>query len=144
MANWVLYDNFRKGSIAGNACNLAAAGDTVKCALITSAVAPSTASDTTFSGAGYTEVSGTNYTAGGLTVSTGQSVTLAGGTVTWLTSTAFLWSQSGAGFSNARYAVLYDSTNGRLIAYADLGSNVGNVAGDLSFTGPATSIFTSP
>ena len=144
MAAWVLYDNFRLRSFNGNAVNLDAAGSAVKIALITSALAPSTANDVTWNAPGYTEVSGTGYSAGGLTISTNQTVTLASGTVTWKTTTTITWSQNAAGFSNARYAVIYASALTTLICYGDLGSNVGNVTGDLSITGPATSIFTSP
>ena len=144
MANWVLYDNFRKRQFNTNHANLDAGGDGVKCALITSAVAPSQANDVTWNAPVYVEVVGTNYVAGGLAVNAGQSIGLSAGVVTWLTSTAFSWAQSNTGFTNARYAVLYDTTNNTLIAYGDLGGNFGNTVGAFQITGPATSIFTSP
>lgn len=142
MANWVLYDNFRLKQINGNALNLAAGGATIKCALITSAVAPVTATDTAWGS--YTEVSGTNYTAGGIDISTSQSVALATGTVKYTTSVTIKWLQHVSGFNNARYAVLYDSVSNKLVGYGDLGSNVGNVSGDLQITIDANGIFTSP
>lgn len=142
MANWTLFDNFRLKQINGNALNLAAGGATIKCALITTALAPTTATDTAWGS--YTEVSGTNYTAGGIDISTSQSVALATGTVKYTTSVTIKWLQNAAGFSNARYAVLYDSVSNKLVAWGDLGANVGNVSGDLQITIDANGIFTSP
>lgn len=143
MSNWTLFDNFRLKQHNGNALNLAAGGATVKVALLTATTAPNTASDTLFSGY-TTEVTGTNYTAGGLSVSAGQSCLLASGVVTFTTSTAITWAQSATGFSTARYAVIYDSVTSKLIAWGDLGSAVGNVAGSLTITLDASGIWTSP
>lgn len=146
---WTLYDNFRSRQMTGNAGNLAASGNSVKVALITSALAPTTATDVDWNTPGYTEVSGTNYTAGGLAIDSGQSVALSAGVVTYTTSVAIKWLQNAGGFSNARYAIIYDNTasgDGKktLIAWFDLASNVGNVAGDLTITLPSSAIFTSP
>lgn len=146
MANWVLFDNFRLKQLNGNGLNLDAGGAALKIALITSTRAPVQATDTLWTGTGLSsnEVSGTNYTAGGIAVNAGQSVALSAGVVKFTTSTTIKWTQSGAGFSTARYAVLYDSTSNKLVAYFDIGSNLGNVAGDLSIAIDTNGIFTTP
>lgn len=103
--------------------------DTIKCSLHTSGYTPNqdTHEDT---GDLSNEVSssGTNYTTGGNTVgsctlsyiSTGNIVKLDGADVTFSNVTL-----------TARYAVIYDSTSGKLIAYLDFGADVSPVSGDL-------------
>lgn len=80
---------------------------------------------------GSTQVTGTGYTAGGnslsaitLTVSASSPIFMAGNTT---------WAQDPAGFTNARWALLYHPTGSDatawLLAYLDLGSDRGNVSG---------------
>jgi hypothetical protein len=145
MANWTLFDNFRLRQLNANAKNLDAGGDTIKCALVTSTRAPVTATDVNWTTAiQANEVSGTNYTAGGISLTPTQTVSLASGTVKFTTSELIKWLQNAAGFSNARYAVIYFSVADKVIAWGDLGANVGNVSGDLQITLDANGIFTSP
>lgn len=140
---WTLFDNFRKNQETDLALNLATGGAHVKCALITSATQPNTATDTTWPGS-YTEVSGTDYTAGGIDISSGQSIALSGGTVTYTTTTQILWHSSPSGFSNAQYAVLYDSGTNRLIGWGSFGGNFGNTTGDLVLSLASAGIILSP
>ena len=135
---WVLYDNFKLGQENGNAIDLDTEGLTL--ALLTSAYVPNGATDTLWSGISANQVSGTGYTAGGEAV-TAASVALATGTVTFDIGDQ-TWSQNGAGFSNARIAVIKRTSDGRLIAYHDMGSDKGNVAGDFTLQMDALGVFT--
>jgi hypothetical protein len=140
-----LYDKFRQGRFNGNVEDLTAA--TIKCALVTNSYTPNQNTDDFWNDASANEVSGTNYTAGGNTLAT-PAVTLSGaGLVTVDASDPATWTQSGAGFSNARYAIIYVSTGvsstSDLIGYASFGADVGNVAGDLSVQVNASGLFTS-
>jgi hypothetical protein len=140
-----LYDSFRKGRFNSNTEDLTAA--TIKCALVTNSYVPNQNTDDFWNDVSANEVSGTNYSAGGNTLAT-PTVTLSGaGLVTVDASDPAAWSQSGTGFSNARYAVIYVSTGvsstSDLIGYASFGSDVGNVSGDLTVTVNASGLFTS-
>lgn len=90
------------------------------------------------------EVSGTNYTTGGSAIGS-VSVTESGGTTT-CDGSDVTWSQSGGGFSDARYAVIYydtgTTTTSPLQGYIDFGGNKGNVTGDLTIQWNGSGIFT--
>ena len=79
------------------------------------------------------EVTGTNYARKTLS---GVTPGMSSGVYTVGASDPTAYAQSGAGFTNARFAVLVaDGANDaarRLIQYWDLGANVGNVAGPLT------------
>jgi hypothetical protein len=89
-----------------------------------------------------TEVSGTNYSRQTL-----ASVTVAfDGSVNTQVDFSFAnvtYTQSGTGFSNARYGAIYDSSIGStdatfpVLAVLDLGATFGNVSGDLVLQCPA-------
>ena len=149
---WVFFHRFKLGQ-------LDAAGqpgapvdfdtDSVRILLITSAVNPAshvaTWQDVTemLSTASVAEVSGTNYARKTLS---SVDATLSAGTITVDGSDPSVYSQSGSGFSDARYAILYkynasDASAG-VIAYYDLGSNKGNVSGDLTLQLSAAGLFT--
>lgn len=106
--------------------------DTLKVALVTASYIPSASGHAAFNSI-TNEVTGTNYTAGGSTLA---SVTLgeSGGTVTF-DAADVTWAQSGSGFTDARYAIIYKSTGtpatSTLLCYIDLGADKGNVDGDL-------------
>lgn len=138
---WVMFDKFMEKQEDGNAVNLE--GD-VRCMLIDDTRAPVGATDESMTDIDDNEVSGTNYTAGGYDCAT-PTITLAAGTVTFDIDDP-TWSQSGAGFSDARYAVLYVYTGTpateRPICYADLGGNKGNVSGDLTLEINAAGVWT--
>lgn len=139
---WVAYDNFRLFSNIGSAVNFNTSGDTIKLMLTTSSYTPDQTNhnykkDVT------NEVSGSNYTAGGTALGS-KTATVTGHVFTFdCADVTFL--QHATGFSNARIAVLWkDISNDSLaplIAYYDLGSDRGNVGGDLVL-GVPSGIFT--
>lgn len=83
---------------------------------------------------GGSQVTGTNYTAGGATLGS-KSLTESGGTVTF-DAADVTWTQSGTGFNNAYYAIIYKDTGNTatspLIGLIDLTGPKGNVSGDLT------------
>jgi len=137
---WVMFDKFMEKQHDGNA--VSCEGD-VRCMLIDDTRAPVGATDESMTDIDDNEVSGTNYTAGGYDMT--PTITLAGGTVTF-DSDDPTWLQSGSGFADARYAVVYFYTGTpateRPICYADLGGNKGNVSGDLTLELNAAGIWT--
>jgi hypothetical protein len=151
MANWNLYDKFRQGQITGLAGTGAIdiVNATVKIALVTSTETPDQDADDFWSDASANEVSGTNYTAGGnavANITVGNPTTA--GLITVDGDDPATWSQSTAGFTNARRAILYEDTGtgttSGLIAYSDaFSADRGNVDGDFSITLDAAGIFTS-
>jgi hypothetical protein len=140
---WVLYDNYRLSLLNGGGVDLDT--DTIKLSLHTATYSPSQANHDFFDDA-TNEVSGTNYTSGGSTLAT-VTVNLSSGTVKF-DADDVVFNQHASGFSNARYAVIYKSTGvagtSRLICYADLGGDKGNVSGPLTLQMDSGGIFTSP
>lgn len=145
MATFVKYQKFVKTQLNGGQDTTGASAnsadrvidfntDTIKVALVTSSYTPSASGHATFADIGAVEVSGTGYTAGGLTLS-GVSLTETGGVATFDADDVVI-SQSGVGFTNARYAIIYKDSGtpntSTLLVYSDLGADRGNVAGDLS------------
>lgn len=90
------------------------------------------------------EVTGTNYTAGGANVDS-QTLTRSTNTVTF-DGADVVWTQSGAGFSNARKFVLYRNSGAaatsRLFSVVTADADVGNVTGDLTVAWNASGIAT--
>ena len=138
---WVMFDRFMEKQHDGNAANLE--GD-VRCMLIDDTRAPVGATDASMTDIDDNEVSGINYTALGYDMA-GPTIVLAAGTVTF-DGPDPTWVQSGAGFADARYAVIYVNSgvpaNDQPICYADLGGDVGNVSGDLTLELNAAGIWT--
>lgn len=102
-------------------------GNTVKCALFLSTSNLGVGS-TTYSGLTNEVANGNGYTTGGVTV----TETLAGTTTVTFDCNDPTWTASGSGIT-ARFAVLYDSTADRVIAYCLLDSTPADVtraAGD--------------
>jgi hypothetical protein len=126
------YNSFLKTQMNGGAGTAARVvdfdTDTIKLAMVTSTYVPTPATHAVFSDI-TNEITGTNYTAGGSTLS-GVTLTETGGVVSF-TASNITYAQSGTGFSNARYAILYKSTGvagtSSLIGYYDFGSNQSNV-----------------
>jgi hypothetical protein len=124
--------------------------DTIKVALVTSAVTPAAADAVPSMSGGttnYTEVTaGGGYTAGGETLDTlDNCVTEVGGTVTFDdTGATVTWTQNGASPTDARWAIIYNDTDAtnRAIAFMDLGATIDLSAGDLTITWNASGIFT--
>lgn len=121
------------------------ATDTLKVALVTSATVPSasTASPTL---SDFTEVTpGGNYSAGGTSIGDlGTAVTVSGGTMTFDSATNPTWAQNASNPTNARYAIIYNDTDGsdRAIAFVDLGSTIDMTVGALTLTWNASGLFT--
>jgi len=145
---WTFYHNFvleTLGNTAANRVDFTTSGDTLKVALATNSYSPSQANDNYFNDV-TNEVTGTSYVAGGATLAS-KTWALATGVCTF-DAADVTWSQSGSGFSTARYAILYKDSAGAsstdlLIAYANLGADKGNVTGDLVLQFDAAGIFTT-
>jgi len=128
------------------------AADSIKVALITNAVVPTDADAVPGMNAGatttYTQVTaGGNYTAGGEVLDTlANCVTEAAGTMTFDdTGVDVTWLQNVSNPTNARYAIVYNSSDTgleRAICWIDLGQVVDMSAGDLKITWNASGIFT--
>ena len=118
--------------------------DTLKVALVTNTYSPSASAHNFFDDI-TNEVSGTNYTAGGATLAS-KTVTLNAGIVTF-DAADVTWTQSGTGFSNARYAIIYKSTGtastSPLVAYVNFGADVGNTVADLVLVWAGTGIIST-
>lgn len=146
---WVPYDAYMESLFEQNTNQVVDWDDnsttTVKIALVTSSYTPNRAGHDFWDDASANEVSGTNYTAGGNEVAS-KTCAVASNVVTVDAADPATWSQSGSGFSNARYAILYKDTGTAstsvLIAYADFGSDKGNVSGDLTVELDTDGIFT--
>jgi hypothetical protein len=125
---WTAYTQAVLGTMQGS---VNWASTTLKVALLTPTYAPAVNTDSTWASIS-TEATGTGYTAGGCAVTgatvsnTGSTVNAAGTIAGWATATVA-----------ARYAVLYDSATGRLLAYSDL---TGGAGGTVSSTNGAFSL----
>jgi len=143
MSNWNLYDTWRDNRLDDT--NAAVTG-TLKVALVLTGYTTDQNLHDFFSDI-TNEVSGTNYTAGG-NAAASPTYTLSGaGLITFDAADPATWSQSGAGFSTARRAILYYDTGtaatSRLVAYSeDFGADRGNVSGDFSIAFDAAGIYT--
>lgn len=136
---WLPYDSHKTRQYTGSPVNFSA--DTIKLMLLASGYTPDRAAHV-FQSDLTSEVTGTNYSAGGLTLA-GITAAIAAN-ILHVDADDVTIAQSASGFTTARYAVLVKSTGvaatSPLICYADLGGNVGNVVGPLSF--PIADIFT--
>lgn len=135
---WTIYPQFKLKQHNGNGIDLDAASG-LKLAILTNSYVPS-GSDALFSAISANEVSGSNYTAGGSTLAS-TTVTEASGTVTF-DSADVTFSQHASGFTNGRYAVIYEVSSSKLVCRENFGSDKGNVAGDLVLQMDAAGIFT--
>ena len=121
----------------------------IKLALIDAVITPTAADATPAWGA----TSGVDYD--GNEVSAAGSYTAGGevlGSITWGETAGVckfdaadeVISQDAAGFTDARWGIIYDddATNNDAIAFVDLGAAVSQVAGDITFTWNAGGIFT--
>jgi len=133
--------------------NILDPADTFKVMLISEQVGGTptiTAADATPDSSDYTEVSGTGYTAGGEALTT-PALTEAGGVTTFDDSGAasVSWTQNGAGPTNIKTALLYNSTHAGTndaIAFIDMTADgttaISLQAGDITLTWGASGIIT--
>ncbi len=132
MASWVIFHNFMLKQ--NNSAGVDFDTDTIKIMLVDDTRVPAQSSDADMETIDDNEVSGTNYTAGGAAVGT-KTVALSGGVVTF-DGDDVTWAKDAAGFTDARYAVLYKSTGDPAtdipIAYGDLSTDRNNVGDDLT------------
>jgi len=135
---WQINETFIEDRITGGSQTSLEGADNVKMGLYTSATSPSGNNLVT----SLTEVSGTGYTAGGISAGT-CTVSEAAGTVTFDSPATFLWSENAAGFSNARYAVLYIVATNQIIAYEDMTTDQNNTTHDFEVVIDAAGIFTA-
>jgi hypothetical protein len=134
---WVIYDAAKLSQFTGSPAavvNYATGGDTIKVMLATATYVPDQAAHQ-FKSSVTNEVAfgSGNYTAGGVTLAS-KTATVTAHVLTF-DSADLTWLQHATGFTTARIAVCYKSTGvdatSLLIAYYDLASDRGNVAGDL-------------
>lgn len=141
---WVINHNFLKSQLDASASVVDFDTDTIKIMLVDDTAAPDEDSDQFIDDVSANEVSGTNYSAGGATLASAD-ITLTTGVATFDADDVVI-AQSGAGFTDARYAFLYKDTGtpatSPIIAHADLGADKGNVAGALTLQFDAAGIAT--
>jgi len=142
---WVVYDAFLTRSY-GTGTKVDFTADTINLLLCTSAYTPDQTNHNFRDDLGSTEVAGTNYSAGG--VSPGTITAAVAAHVLTIDCPDVVFAQSASGFTNARYAVLAKILGGAasadpLIAYYDLGSDRGNVAGALTLA-TTSGLFVTP
>jgi len=141
-----LFEEF-SNDLGGGKYNFENGGDTIKVAVITTAISSMAAGQATptwgdFSAA---QVSGSGYTAGGDTLAS-QSYNEASGVATF-DANDMTWSQASggtSGFTSANVAVMVDTTHASSVAfgYIDLGGPVNNNDGDVTISWNASGIFT--
>lgn len=141
-----LYDTWRDH--VADPARAAAVSGTLKCAIVTSVYTVNQNTHDFWDDASANEVSGTNYTAGGNACATPTWTLDGAGDIDFDAADPATWSQSGAGFSNGRRAILYYDTGtastSRLVGYSDdFGADSGNVAGDFTVAFNAAGIYTA-
>lgn len=129
--NWKLKVGQKAEALGG------ATPDTLKVALFTSTYVPNQDTDTTYAGITGEVAAGNGYTTGGVTLAsvvwaadaTNHRAKLTASNISWTVTAAITY----------RYAVLYDSTTGDLIALFDPGANqTGPSSGTININWDAT------
>lgn len=139
MPTWSVFHQVKLREVNGGGAAAASLVDfdtnTLKVALIDSTNVPDLAVDDFWDDLSATEVTGTGYTADGETLAN-VTVTLSTGTVTFDNTVDITWSQNGAGFTDARFAIVYKreaaDIDSIIILTGDFVTDKGNVAGDLT------------
>jgi hypothetical protein len=115
--------------------------DGIFVALIKDTITPTVADLTpTWSDYSPHEVTGANYSANGKEITGRTWVETAG--VAVLDGNDLVWTQNASGFNNARWAIVYNTTNAADIAigFIDLGSNVDSTIDDVEIIWGATGV----
>ena len=134
MVAWVFFDSFKTNTINGTQI-IDFDTDLIKIALVSNSNPPDINVDDFWDDLNATQMaSGNGYTTDGETPGT-PTVSESGGTVTFQADDV-TWDSNGAGFSTARFAILYfdtlTDTTSPLIAHLDFGVDKGNTTGDLT------------
>jgi len=143
--DFTIFEEFA-AQLGGENHNFAATtGDDIKLALIDDTLAPTAAAAAVWATWSANDVSAAGgYTADGISIKAGQSYTEVDGVGTYDSSTNISLSQDTVnGFTDARYGILYNSTNATdmAIGFLDLGAVVSEKAGDISIAWGASGIF---
>lgn len=137
-------DLFRKHMSDANAVDITAA--TLKMMIVKNTFVPNQNTDEFITIASPDEVTGTGYTVGGNPCTVGTVTMDGAGLVTVDCNDPAVWGQDAAGFSDGRYAVLYDDTGtpgtSRIVATsAAFASDQGNLAGAFAATIGAAGVY---
>ena len=139
MASLMLFDEF--ASHIGTDEHVLGS-DVIKVALVDSTKTPNPGEPTpTWGDFSANEVSGTGYVAGGQEITT-DTYTESDGVAIY-DGDDVLWSYNANGFTNARWAILYNDTNAAdaAIGYIDLGGTISQREGDLSLVWGSGGVF---
>lgn len=110
---------------------------TLKVGIVDNTLTPTRADATpTWSDYSANEVSGTNYSAGGPALDNVTWAVTSG--IAKLDSDDETIAQSGTGFTDGYFGILYETTGGNAVGWLDLGGPVGNVADALIIAVPTT------
>ena len=124
------YNNYILKQNTGVAINWSS--DTIKIMLVSSSYIPDV-DNHIFKSSISDEVVGAGYNSGGATIDS-LSAIQSGGILT-IRGNSVIWTQHSAGFTNARYGVIYKdtgiNTTSLLVGYIDFGADKNNVNGDL-------------
>lgn len=105
--------------------------DDIRVALMESTYSPDQGADENFADISADEASGTGYTAGGEALTNRTLVYSSSDQATTFDADDVTWSNSSI---SAQYAVIYDATSDRLLAYGDAGSTQESVDADFTIT----------
>ena len=143
---WVAFHLRKQGQLDGAAqpgAPIDFDADDIRLMLLDATLEPTVATVQDVADVVTNEVTGTNYARKTLTT---ESITLAAGVITFDADDPAVYAQSGSGFTDARYAVLYKwvtaDADSPAILYYDFGANKGNVTGSLTLAFDAAGIFT--
>lgn len=142
---WVPYDLYKK-ALLNQSSTFDHDGDTFKIMLLDNGHALNRAAHDFVSDVVADEVTGTNYAR--LTLTSPAVTGPVANVITWDATEPATphWAQSGTGFTDARYAVLFKfvtvDADSPIIAYHDFVTDKGNVTGDLSIELDALGIAT--
>ncbi len=145
MPLWQFFDDFKTNSLMGGVDPIDFNADAIKVALFNATAAPNADTMTFLDDlVGSNEMTETNYTAGGELIGT-LDVSESGGVVTF-NGDDVSWAQSGTGFPDARFAILYFDTGNELtspmVAFMDMGVDKSNINGILTLEFAGTGLFT--
>lgn len=120
---------FTKGQLhlaKGDIVWKASGGSTVKCALLTASATINQDTNEVWSDLSANEVSGTGYSAGGAAITLSDPATGSGTHQIKLDATDPTWTITGTLAAAAKFAIVYETSGGYLLGYADFDTEVLN------------------